>query len=859
MIQLLVLAGLLAPPPQWRALSAPGIFNTDRVVFSPDGERIGLCAEERAVIVDVARGQSRLLDRPCAGLAFSADAVYVAVRYPTKGQSGLARFGARITALPAGPTRDLAWVQDRLLSAAPEAIVAWQDDKPVARVPIPAVRRLVARAAGVLAVAPKAVHVLDAALKPLRVLTPDPAPSLNGLYDAIELPDGSMIAIDNAGSLWRWGADGRQTAYHFTAVAGRALAFTGTHLVVGEFWVDPTRLEIVHREERIARADGPVAVSPDGRLIAHPAHDSVILRPARPSPHPVRGLPAGGRGMVASKDGIVVGDDGGALVWFDGKGRVVRRRVVARAGLRDLVGDPATALYATSEWGDVIVVRPGQPVRRWPAPISESLRLSKDGHTLLVGGQRHAYRFDTRTGARTTLVETEDHHTFRPIFAPDGSVLVFGDDLPTRWWKRDGTVVDWPKGRSGSVDRKGRLWVVGRETSGIRRWPAGTFIKRFERFWSPHHIPLPDGGVIAHGWDGLVSRRGAQGEERWRDHGPWHVGGAALRGSTLLTSGPDLTISAWDIATGKRTAWAPPGRGEAVTGLVFSADGARLAVAYDYGGLRVWDRKTHTMVRELSLKDVADVSVSRDGATWIARTANALHSWPAGAKAATRRPLLPDGYGGIPRETVHNGRYLFVPESPKGRVIDQRTGKTVWRPQVPEPLQQVAVSTDGRRVTMLSGRQLTVQTRGGAPRPGPKGEWDAVAWRGDALWVIGDSAVFEWRPGARRRRIERSIGMFPPVTGGSRVAFSNGRIVSVFEGDRRVATLPLEAGGEREIALSPDGRWLAVGGRFSGSVLLWDVNAQIAVARYEAFGDGLWRSTTAKGEQSGPTFARKWR
>lgn len=860
----LLLVALLAPPPDWTALAAPGTHNVARLAFSPDGARIGVCAEDRLVIVARGAPEIRVVEKSCGSLAFAEGALYFSVRYPAEGEATLWRYDGALHPLPAGSITDLLGWGGGLLVAEEGGLVRWAKGARGVKQVLPGVRRLAARpGGGVLAITANAVLLLDPTLKRERTLTPTPAPGVNGIYHALELPDGAVIAVDNAGSLWRWGPDGAPAAHQLHAGSGRAIAFDGRHVVVGDAWFDPQTLAVVHRDGRLPRADGPVVAAPDRATLAHPVHGGVILRPSAWKAHPVRGLPYGGRGLLLAGDGLVVGDEGGGLVWFDAQGRALRREPIARDALRQLVGDPARAIYALTEWGGVVARRADGSLRRWEVRSGEALQLSADGATLIVGGQRHAWRIDTRTGAQVALAETKDHHTFAPIFAPDGGVLLFADDLPTRWWKPDGTVTTWPhQGRSGGFDRRGRLWRIAREGSGIHAWPGGAVLAPLEHAWPSEIIALADGGVLATGWEGSVIRYTAEGAERWRKAAPWHVGGAALRGTTLYTAGPDLAVQAWDVATGARRRWAPPGRGEAVTGLEFSADSARLAVAYDYGGARIWDRAAHAMIRELPLTEVSDVELSRSATAWLVRTHRTAHVWPMGAAApAIARALDLGDDGWLPRETRHAGRFLFVPTAPSGRVVDLETGAVVWRPVVPAAVGTTAVSADGQRVAIAGGEagdRLTIQVRGVAPLRGPAGRWEALAWQGDTLWCVGEDAIVRWRNG-RKVPFSKDLYGSELAFGAQRVALASGAVVSVFEGDRRIATLPTEQYGQ-QMALSPDGRWLATGGRHSGSVVLWSVDDGRAVARYEAFGDGVWRATTADGvEKTGPTFPRAWR
>lgn len=861
LLGLLLLASPLlgSPPPEWRVLPAPEDPSIERVAWSADGVRLALCGDDHVSVIQAPLKQIVIASHGCADVAFDGPDVVYAV-YRDEAYHGVWRSGPT-HATPRRLTSAAAYavlIRDGRLWVAGKDVTIRAQGKVVARAPHGGIRRLIPTPAGVLAVTAHTILLLDDALQIKRTLTPVPVPAVNGLYDAVALPDGRVAAVENGGSVWIWDAAGAVIAHGQSIGNARWILWTGTALVVGDTWMQIDPLRLIARAVRQPRSVGPAALSPDGKRIAIPLNQGVLLRSATQTVDLPRGLPATARGIVVTDDAVWVADDHGQLVHFDRKGKVQAVHPIATSKLRDLVGDPAKTLYAGTEWGHVIAWRAKGPHRRWKNRGVDQLTLTPDGTTLYAGGQKTADRFDTRTGARTSMIEAaDDYQAFHPTLTPKGEVIWFRGGHPAVWHPTGKAPVSIQPGRSGAFDVRGRLWINDRDARpGLYGWPNISKIKQLPWMGDGRFVPLADGGMASTGWGGQVQAFNADGSLRWDKRAPWHVGGVAVltepkRGDRLLTGGPDLTLSTWDLNTGARSQWAPPGRGQRVSGMAFSADGRLLAVGADSTGVRVWDTKTHRMVRDLAVPD-GDLHVNRHGTEWLIHRHDSVRRWPVAGGAV--KTIAWDERFESWRGTPAGGAFVLHDLGGQGHVVDLRTGKTVWTVEVPESVRFARVSADGQRVAMLvpgALMELRVQTRGKPQQEAIKGPFNDLGWHGETLLVWKDEeGAFEWTAKGLRPRpdLPRFSGMMTST--GSRLALHDGRMVRVQEGATIVGALPVERHGGAHLRLSPDGKVLAIGGNFTGSVVLWSVKTGKAIARYEAFADGLWRSTTVNGAVS---------
>ncbi|GAA4622857.1 hypothetical protein GCM10023196_016730 [Actinoallomurus vinaceus] len=356
----------------------------------------------------------------------------------------------------------------------------------------------------------------------------------------------------------------------------------------------------------------------------------------------------------------------------------------------------------------------------------------------------------------------------------DRGTLVGGtSSITTLAFSRDGRVVV-----TGRADGAVRLW----DTASHRQLGAPIVPPQQECFASTVRAALsPDGRTLASAcvrtvrfWD--VSTHQPVGGPL-RDRGVVSAIAFAPDGRTLATAGFQGTVRLWDVAArrprGGDLGRAGSGGDTNVNAVVFSPDGKRLATGSADGTARLWDTATHDQIGApfRHAKAVDDVAFSPDGATLAtAGTDGTARLWSVAAHRQIGAALTTAG---------------------------GRLGKA--------PFHAIAFSPDGTRLVTAGGDGLT------------------------RLWNVADHQQVGSALGDNRFSLSRAV--FSP----------DGRLVAA-AGDDGVVRLwePVahwQIGGTvpggSAIALSPDGRTLAIGGagKNDPTVRLWDVATRRPVGR----------------------------
>jgi WD40 repeat protein/serine/threonine protein kinase len=282
-------------------------------------------------------------------------------------------------------------------------------------------------------------------------------------------------------------------------------------------------------------------------------------------------------------------------------------------------------------------------------------------------------------------------------------------------------------------------------------------------------------------------------------------------GRYLASTGADKKVRVWELEAGRVVFEGPSGtdhnRGTAY-GAAFSPDGGRLAVGNE-GAVNVWDwAKKQPIFQTLQVhtKKGINVAFSRDGRRlasggwggkimiWNAETGEHLHTLTA--------PDRPSALAFSP-----DGRWLV--SGSFGRrldVWDTTTGERVKTLPAGDGLVLgVAVSPDGSRLAS-TGQDKTVRI------------WEAETGR----------VVLELRG---HTKLSQGVAFSP---NGLRLASGSwdGTIrvwdATPLRGDetQEAFTLPQEAGEVSTMAVSPDGRSVALAGIGTGGVKVWDVESR---------------------------------
>jgi WD40 repeat protein len=268
-------------------------------------------------------------------------------------------------------------------------------------------------------------------------------------------------------------------------------------------------------------------------------------------------------------------------------------------------------------------------------------------------------------------------------------------------------------------------------------------------------------------------------------------------GRTLYSIGPDATLAAWDLTTGKERQFGTA----SATGPAphLAAAGGRLAVRGSDNGVRVYEAATGRLVSRVgdrtTLSPLIAFALAPDGATLATLGGlDGLRLWDA----ATGRERGPDA--------GHAGPVTLLAFAPDGRTLTSASAERVCVWDVPARRQRAA----------LEEPTLSARLR-------------ALSHDGKRLAFAGATAsvrVVEV-PGGRLVRQLDSIQTGPYglafTPDGGVLAVSEGRSVKLWNLADGAATLTIEAVGMAvtHLAVAPGGRRLA-GANGYGGVQVWD-------------------------------------
>jgi WD40 repeat protein/serine/threonine protein kinase len=511
--------------------------------------------------------------------------------------------------------------------------------------------------------------------------------------------------------------------------------------------------------------------------------------------------------------------------------------------------DQTTTLWSLTS-SSPVWVRRGRTVAPIELSMPACVSFSPDGKTLACSGDENAVQILDVAGG-DVLAELQGHSA--PVqcvsFSPDGKMLASGafDGSARLWNTKSLAPASPPLGRTravysvsfspdgstlaaGSLDGTVRLWDVAsaKETRALR----GRMVRVYSVCFSP------DGRTIASGsYDNTIRlwdlRDTTDTEPLTIIHGSTDCFSSVCfspDGRTLAAACWDSTVSLWDVAQ-DRPMPSLLGHKEGVISLCFSPDGKMMASGSNDMTARVWDLASAQTTQCLKQEDhVNSICFSPDGTELITgcdskptgHNDNLLKLWNVRDGTLTRKFPIEQGI-------------LSTSFQPDGQMIaaGTRTG-AIWfwnhDGSLVRTVQSDSTGVDNDGVYAMSfspdGRSLVSGSRNGAVI-----QWDVTSGR-----VI---RTF----GGHRDRVTAIV--FSP-DGGTIVSSSYDGAICFWDahsGELKWTSnqSPSEDNldGIVSLRLSPDGRLLASGNRWDGSIRIWDVARRVQLQTIQAIRTGI--------------------
>ncbi|MCS7240766.1 MAG: hypothetical protein NZ651_05945 [Candidatus Bipolaricaulota bacterium] len=417
----------------------------------------------------------------------------------------------------------------------------------------------------------------------------------------------------------------------------------------------------------------------------------------------------------------------------------------------------------------------------------EGLAWSPQGETLAIAAGRKVYGVDPVQGRREIVWESPAKKLTDLAFSPGGALVVLAEN--ELWF------LEFPRG----------------EVRWKRRFAGELASPAF----------LPTGELVLGGGQVLILDPETEAE----------IGGraglalrkTALQGTRLAGAlGPSLVLLDLSRHTEE---WIPTAHGEEVIGLALFQD-SLFSVGRD-GALKVWDVRTKTLLRswEEVRSPVYALALSPAGTLLATGSSWTVHLWDLptrGVRSLVGRFELVVALG-------LGEDFLVVGEREGLRTLDLATGITRTalsgvRGSLPWPwgFQLLVVSACGQFVAGFCGD---------LPRPGAPPSCPVCVWRGHDLQLLRTWKVEDcpWLP--RSLALSTESGLLA-------VGTPNRVEVWDLQGASRRAVLPLEKCMPVLLAISPAGRFLAVGlGSFEDAECLgwqiWDLERAARVGMWD--------------------------
>lgn len=487
-------------------------------------------------------------------------------------------------------------------------------------------------------------------------------------------------------------------------------------------------------------------------------------------------------------------------------------------------------------------------IRIWDAVTGDSVRVleghkdhvlaiafSPDGRLLASGGRDRTVRiWDPATGGGVTTLEGEIDVIRGVAFSPAGDKLFAVDELEhlhawhTANWRRwPPTTIDREDFFALTVSRDGSLVAAaGRREEiaifkvGDEELPLRQLLTGGHSEWIQSLAFSPIDNTLASGGKDAVIQLWELGEELPRrtllghKHRVWSVAWSP-DGQRLASSGGDAVAKIWSIGSTDKINYPP--LDDAVRFCKFLSDGTRLYTACYDGHVRIWDPVEHALVAQvsahhdniqamrLSTDDELLATRGKDGTTKIWRRE------PFQELLALRRG---GQFGSALAWVPRSHRLATTIDETTVVIVDVASRQIEQRFETPSSVRCIAFTPSGRKLVIAS--ELL------------------------QIWNVAKQRVEYSFPISCYNVVVASDGGILVASSGSNLS-----LIDLPTGRKR-STLVTRGSDVKCLALSPDGKTLAVGLDKPSMVSLWDTRTGQELLKLECDAGELFSLTFSR-------------